>query len=131
MNFKTDRAGPLALALIALRETADQEAEITSGNAKRLMSLLLPILVEMRDNGEIELTPQAILGHLSFSNIKLLAARHDFPLEITDGLRSFLTKQGMYEDSAPEIRIKAFAEHFSYFQSYWKRELTDLEDCQC
>jgi len=78
-------------------------------------------MVEMRDKGEILLTPKYILDNLTVERFIELSDRSDFSDETKLELKSFLRLHG-YEC----YKLTTVAEQFGYTKSYWTEYLRQL-----
>jgi len=90
-DFKDISSGTLTELLVALVVGINGSgSDMWAGRAISFISALNMALVYMRNNGEIELTPQFIMDSMIYTNIVEFSKREDFPNHIKAALKSYL-----------------------------------------
>lgn len=73
-------------------------SDMWAGRAISFISALNMALVYMRNNGEIELTPQFIMDSMMYTNIVELSKREDFPNHVKAALKSYLKSLSSFKN---------------------------------
>ncbi len=126
--FSYGNAESLSNMLNSLIPKSEGSNAIFSANARNLMKSVMYALVEMRDNGEIQLSAKTIRDYLTLSKVMSLAERNDFSRNTTDAIRAFLTSVGWQEGRDEKSQPKSLAEQFGYARSYFGDPLNNLTD---
>lgn len=127
-TFSYGNAESLSNMLNSLIAKSEGSNAIFGANARNLMKSVMYALVEMRDNGEIQLSAKTIRDYLTLSKVMSLAERNDFSRNTTDAIRAFLTSVGWQEGRDEKSQPKSLAEQFGYARSYFGDPLNNLTD---
>lgn len=97
-DFKDISSGTLTELLVALVIGINGSgSDMWAGRAISFISALNMALVYMKNNGEIELTPQFIMDSMIYTNIVKLSNREDFPHHIKAALKSYLKSLSYFD----------------------------------
>lgn len=126
--FSYGNAESLSNMLNSLIAKSEGGNAIFSTNAQNLMKSTMYALVEMRDNGEIQLSAKTIRDYLTLTKVMALAERTDFTQNTRDAIRAFLTSVGWQEGKDEKSQPKSLPEQFGYARSYFGAPLNNLTD---
>lgn len=106
---------------------SDNVHPILRGSAVRLLSTLIPLLLTLRDQGELRLSIDAFRKALSIEECLDLACRDDIPNDLRNALKGFLQSIGGDPDLTLYRQPPIFVELYGGAKVCISKALANLE----
>lgn len=124
--FAFGSSDALTQMLVSLMPKEKGRNTIFQANAQTLVTGLMRALVELRDQGKLDLSIDTIRDYFTLNKFIELTQRQDLSTESRKGVMSALSTVGWQPDKAKDEQTMAFTEQFGYGASYFGLTLASL-----
>lgn len=126
--FAFGSADSLTQLLVSLMPPSEGGNAIFAQNGQQLITSLMNILVDLRDQGKLHLSIETVRSYATAQQMDALARRDDVSDFAILSLKSFLNSVGWQEDKPYEKQGRNFGEQFSYARAYFGLALQSFAD---